>query len=714
MVIDSRVKARPHLLGEVTAENDRLLLNNFFETPEYRSLLESSDHTVVVGRRGTGKSALFKKLHSHWDGLKSNIVISITPDDHHTIGMRALFKRFNNKYQYIRAASKLFWKYAFMMEISSEISKGYKGRQAIASSELLLNDLRFWQSDTSEFFSKFIKKSKSCLPIDQDIDDSISSISSILGLTPLEREFIDVVDGSTQKIYLLVDRLDEGYEDDAVGAAIVAGAILAVSELNKKVDKLRPILFQRDSVHRNIAKLDPDYTRNIESEVLRLHWDTHQLLNLVAKRMNVVFGLKLENAQRIWDRCTADIGPERELKGSAGFKKCLQFTLYRPRDLMSLLNQAFYNASRENRDTITLDDIESTAKIISQTRLDDLIKEYQAIFPSISAAVRMYANNAPDITYADALLYADSIINDQVGWADDPEISTDIAILGNDGIVRALFSVGFIGIHDLTSNAYIFCHDGRNPDREINQSDKLLVHPCYWISLNLTKNALKPEESAFIDDEYEITVKSVAPELRARKIEQLTSEISTIPTGADGATRFEDWVYKVAQTVFAGHLDNFEKKPNRLNVQRRDIVATNLEKSTAWARIGKDYFVRQVVFEVKNYSNIGADEYRQMSTYLNQKYGSLGFIVTRDEDEQPRSGKDLDWVKELHDTENKLVIKLSYKFFIKTLNKLRNPEKHDAVNHALNQLLDSYERIYLSNKSSQRNFNSRSKIKRPR
>lgn len=94
--------------------------------------------------------------------------------------------------------------------------------------------------------------------------------------------------------------------------------------------------FLRDNIFRSLSKEDPDYSRNIEGQVIRLHWDWAQLLMLSAKRMKVAFKLDIEKDQRVWDRCTAD-----DLKGRNGFKRCLQFTLYRP-GLLSLLNEAFF------------------------------------------------------------------------------------------------------------------------------------------------------------------------------------------------------------------------------------------------------------------------------------------------------------------------------------------------------------------------------------
>lgn len=123
------------------------------------------------------------------------------------------------------------------------------------------------------------------------------------------------------------------------------------------------------------------------------------------------------------------------------------------------------------------------------------------------------------------------------------------------------------------------------------------------------------------------------------------------------------------QTVCAGHLANVARTAKRK--KRRDIEGTNLATSTVWRHIETDYQVRQVVFDAKNYQSVGRDEYRQMSTYLNGPYGRLGFLITRDEDENFRAGAELDWVREINTQENKLIIRLSYKFFHRLLSKLQ-------------------------------------------
>jgi len=472
-------KLHSNILGEQTAENDKLLIENYVETPEYRSILETRDSTVIVGRRGTGKSAMRIKLDQFWSSLKDNQVITISPEDYETIGFRGLFKRFESKYAHTRAAAKIVWKYGLLLEVIAKLSRCYKVKAQFSDFETANTHLKKWNQINGSFFSRLIISVAPFIKSAEDDELLIGLLNNNLEIADLENDLKALLQLSPSKFFILVDRLDEGYENDEAGAAIISGVIGLVSEINKKYEKIRPILFQRDNILRSVARFDPDYTRNIESEIIRIHWDTYQLLNLVAKRLNKAFNLEIEKNQRIWDRCTADEGADRELTGQSGFKKCLQFTLYRPRDLLSLLNQSFYLAAKENREVIVLTDIEKTAKNISETRLEDLKKEYSSILPSLGLAINVFANGNPELSYSNAISLLDSIGALISSDSINANIKTDYAILQSDGLLRALYSIGFLGIHDDLSNSYNFCHDGRSPDREFTQDDKILIHPCY-------------------------------------------------------------------------------------------------------------------------------------------------------------------------------------------------------------------------------------------
>lgn len=690
---------RASLLGDQIAENDIQNLNiNFVETAAYRTIIESKDATVVIGRRGTGKSAIFYKLQEFWKQHK-NYTIAISPEDQETIFFRSVFKFFSTGYSTARAAARLFVKYGFYLEVLNAFHRDYKLKDVIEKDFEILKELNEWKKyHPTSFFMKLALKLDNVVKKYDDSDRALGFLSSDLKLIQIEKFIEKNIQFKRHNINILVDKLDEGYENDKIGAAIVSGTILSGVEINKNFEKIRVIIFQRDNIIRSVARYDDDYTRNIEGELIRIHWDVRQLFNLITKRINSSLNLQLENSRKIWDRVTADSGFGNELKGEEGFKKCLQFTLYRPRDIISLLNKAFFSALSEERNVLIMDDIEIAAKSISKARLDDLQKEYYTIFPCIKPAVNAFMGTSTKMSVHDVLRLIEDNFT-QFGNLNELE-RADFGVLKSDGVLRSLYSVGFVGIFDNQSNIFTFCHDGRNPDREFRANDNVLIHPCYWIALNLSKNALSPDDAEQINDEYEITVTSVAPEVRAKKIGELSSSLGEIQDGITQAAEFENWCLNALKMIFSAHLDNFELHPNKAATQRRDIVATNLEMSSIWRRIRDDYGVRQVIFEVKNYKDVGADEYRQMSTYLTRNYGTLGFIISKSDTNEPKKGAELDWCKEIYNEQKKLIIKLNAKFLASMLSKMRAPEKYDVVDKNFAKILDAYERNYLSQKSN--------------
>lgn len=680
-------------LGDATAENDEKMLSSaFLETPDFRTLIESDDRTIVVGRRGTGKSALFKQLQRHWENDKKTLVLSFSPEDTEVIGFRAILRPFGHNFNLARAVTKILWKYAVFMEIALYISSHYKLSKLLPRTSIISEHLKKWNSHRGDIFRRCRIIAKQYLD-EKDPEGTIGDLQFNLDLSDIEKTITDCLISSDLEIKILMDRLDEGYESDNIGIGVIAGITYASIDLNKKTNHIRPIIFLRDNIFRTLSKEDPDYSRNLEGQVIRLHWDWAQLLTLAAKRMRVAFKIDKEKDQKVWDALTAN-----ELQGRNGFKKCLQFTLYRPRDLLSLMNESFYNAFKDNRKVIINTDVDYAAKTISVARLEDLWKEYNKIFPSIQLVTSHFKNIDPELTVYSCLDKIDSsyeIAKNQ----EKPEILSEFELIKNTGILQSLYSVGFIGIANEKSSSFAFCHDGRTPDKGFEENDKILIHPCYWIALNLNKTTLTPEEADSINDEYDINIISANPEIRNKRVGQIISNLSSIAEGKSGATDFEQWCVDALRIVFAAHLTDIRKHPNGDSVQRRDITGTNNAKSEFWKRVLEDYSSRQIIFDAKNYQELGSSEYRQLQSYLTGIYGKLGFIINR-EDKEELTGKNLDWTKEMYYTHGVIIIKLPAKFIIKLLQKLRSPDKHDVIDIQMGKLLTTYETLYLSLKSS--------------
>ncbi|MCP5793122.1 ATP-binding protein, partial [Klebsiella pneumoniae] len=90
------------------------------------------------------------------------------------------------------------------------------------------------------------------------------------------------------------------------------------------------------------------------------------------------------------------------------------------------------------------------------------------------------------------------------------------------------YSVGFFGLYNQQSSSYVFCHDGKEPEKEFTPGSKLLLHPCYWLALSVHESDITPETADDIHDEYDIEVSSVSEEQRKQRIGALLQELNNI------------------------------------------------------------------------------------------------------------------------------------------------------------------------------------------
>lgn len=658
----------------------------FYESPDFKTLIEEYKRRVVVGRRGTGKSTLLIKLKERAANTKT-LAIELAPTDTEVIGLRPFVRHFGDNPSHLRAACKHAWQYAVLNEIGSTLANNYKVKADSALQDLT-SLRRMWVRRGDSITTRLFDVLEGMVDTSTEVEKRVATLAQTLSTKSLAQLIGEAVVASSMTVHIIADRLDEGYEPDPIGVAILTGLIYALDELSTALPRTTTTVFIRDNISRAIQLYDDDYSRNIENDVLRLHWDEYHLFNMICLRIRVAFGLRYEQNLKVWNGVTA-----RNLLGKEGFRRCLRLTLYRPRDLLVLLNKAFNNAAAHDRDTIVDEDVNIAADQISCSRLDDLKKEYGEIIPGISTLVSVFNATKPELSVGEITSLIDGIrIQDTHSIA---EAQTLEILRAPEDIIHALFSVGFFGVYKPDVPGFIFCHDGRAPDISVTSSSRVLIHPCFWVALNLSDQAITINTSE-IHDDYDIQVRSETPEIRRKRLGQIIAELNQIPEGKADAPRFEKWCLQAVRIVFSKGIVDASLHPNKDSNQRRDVVGSNSAATKTWERVLRDYESRQVIFEAKNYSTeLGPAEYRQMNSYLSGPYGRLGFIINRSSDESLRRGPELEWVKDMYHNHKKLIIKLPAKLLASWLSKLRNPQKHDAPDNALWKLLDQYENLYL-------------------
>lgn len=600
----------------------------FVKTADFDILARGPSKSFVVGRRGTGKSALFLQLLEEFKRQPSSLVLRLVPEEYQISGLAASLRRVlpaDASYDSTRALMRVVWRAV----VFAHVAKAASARKGLRELDRLESCVRrSWLGTDPLDTATLILEA---LPRDagEALPAAAARYTDIQGLEGTLRDWC-----SSQGIapIVLVDRLDEGWRAREYEGGLVGGLCAAAIDLHEKATNIRLLLFLRDNIFRLLVSWDRDFSRNMAGDFVRLTWDQSTLLEVVANRLRIAFGVPGdESAVRVWNRFA-----HRELAGKEGFiEGCLKQTLYRPRDTLELINRALEVATRQGRSAIIPDDLADSAREISVGRLADLFKEYDDVLPGLRSYVQAFSGSPAIRTVAELREMLDGLRDTLPSDA-----ARTFAKLGtSSAVLQALFGVGFIGL-EKTGAGFEFRHDGADiPSDELPGNTRIAVHPCYARALDVVVDGfdvLLP----VVNDEYDedrssqLTNKEAVSSLIDRRSQGLRDRIDKIPPGKEGASAFEEWVRDVIVFLWAKELSNVQLHPNKQAPLRRDIVASNNCRPGLWARLAKSHGATQVVFEVKNYGDLGPNEFAQARAYLGgSSNGNVVFIVYRQQRE---------------------------------------------------------------------------------
>ena len=685
-----------NILGGTRAEVDSLMLERaFLETSDLQALKNTDHFSFIVGRRGTGKTAFYLHLVKEFEEDKQIFSHQLKPQEHDTLMLSSAIRNLGlNAYNSIRPTARVLWRTAMLISVAEDLCGHWKYKTS-AEAHWLRNYVDTKKSLLAHNELQRCAELLNQVPIDRSSPDEIpGKVATTHQLNALEKEIRQGLESVGARAIFLFDGLDEGWTPDDRSTALLGGLAIAVADFSDKRLPIQGKVFIRDNIFRWLALLDNDFSRHIEGSTLRLNWTQDSLLNLVTSRLRVALDIQTENNIRVWNRFA-----HREIKDRKGFERCLQHTLYRPRDLLVLLNQAAVRAAREGREGIIDADIDGTSKQISVDRLTDLLKEYEGVFPGLGLIVKTFTGCQACRTLGSVKSQLDSLIENET--YNSPEAS-DIAVLRTSSqIVDALFGVGFLGLEDSAKGTLQFCHDGTSSSiSTVVDKRRIAIHPCYWRALDITNTDLPTEIQLEIYDEYTPQINPDISDMRTRRLGQLVSELPNCVEGREGAREFEGWVLTACQILFAGDLHNFELHPASGGIQQRDVVATNQAEHGFWKRVLKDYNCRQVIFEAKNVPTLTIDNFRQAVSYSGNQYGQLVFIVNRIDNEK-MDDVVRGWIKEMWDQHRVVVMTLPTAILTRCLKKIRSPRRRNYVDEVLSKRLDTFERSYFSLHHSQ-------------
>jgi hypothetical protein len=620
-VLPRRTLEKVHL-GQSFAEYDTLLTKSdvFVRTPAINVAINlSNPHCFFVGRRGTGKTTITRFLEATMQNvisIRPQIFSPSTP----LLGLGA-FKDANQ-----RPFRSLIS--AFRRTLQDEVlfTEADAGLRLSGHEDLATEFSSFQDFDFDLRALAFIEELLSPLAA----KDDPAWISRIKLAKTLGSQLSQALDTTRTPYSVLVDAIDESWDGSELAVVYLAAMMHACLEINSQNRGMRVLMFLRENIFERVRVMDTEFSR-LETCVVGLDWSAEQLLETVERRLNSQLTAKYQLGGQTWDLFFEG----KEKSRQAVFDYCQN----RPRDILTYCALALESAQAHRRESIMLEDLHDARRRFSDSRLKDLGDEYQENYPQISMVLSRFYGLGRRWTLSGIDEFLRRLL-------DDSEIARACSkwlyrYTSPEQFVRLLYEIGFFGFVILRRGggdpriSYRSLGPRSTTPPPIDNKIDIAVHPSYWDALDLLDVLVTEfgEGNAFgklgVVNEFPGALNF---EDYQNNLNDLNEALKEIPTGQATASYFESLVGQVLELCFFRVLFNVEAQSRDVaGTVRRDWIASNRAETGFWEMVRHRHGASQVVFECKNYEDLGADDFHQSGYYMSENSGKLIIVIFRGE-----------------------------------------------------------------------------------
>jgi Cdc6-like AAA superfamily ATPase len=375
-------------------DNDRY----FFHFADV-NLIENGRRNYVIGRKGTGKTAIAEHIHSQ---QSSNIFAKSLSfaDFPFNILYECADKEYTPPNQYIT-----IWEYVIYACICSMMATNHE-----ISKTSPVNLANVFDVDIEKALSRSIK--------------TITSPGfgiNILGVgatkspgvqTDIRQGWKDKVDGIRDFIrkyidnsvyYILFDALDEDYKDvlepdrKQKYFELLVGLFKAAQNVRFSTDNLQakiiPVVFIRDDIF-DLCR-DPDKNKWLDRSIT-LKWDVNSLESLIAFRIarahqEDASATSFDKTWRTIFQSTTIRTNRRYQRNEEAFKFMLRSTFYRPRDIISYVRECAAIARQRGLSKISSEIIKQADEAQSEYMRREVIDEMHSIVDDVGEILDLFS-----------------------------------------------------------------------------------------------------------------------------------------------------------------------------------------------------------------------------------------------------------------------------------------------------------------------------------
>lgn len=535
-------------LGELDAEADKDLLERcFVDTGDLERLMDTENPSaIIVGRTGAGKSALLYKI--------SKSAEHVTEIDPNNISIK--FLEHSNIIDFLTELDvnldlfyRLLWKHILIVEILKQLYGDKNLKDTAKLWDKIFGGARrkdplkekaiqyfeewgdkFWLEtdeqlrEITENFQRQIEAAfKARLPnVDVSLEGAKALEKSVR--TEIRSKTNKVVSGlqvqrlndlirqleshafndRQKKYYILIDGLDENWAGTETRCRFIRSLIEEIKGL-RTLSQVKIVIALRQDLLVQVFDKTRDsgfQQEKYEAYLLSLSWDRDSLIRLIERRLNEIFKdqytgrmLKIE-----------DVFPRRKKGGGQTAEEfILERTLFRPRDVLQFINEAFVTASGSDR--VSWRALLASESAYSAKRLRSLFEEWYEIYPSLSIVVELVRGLPASFTRSSispkrieeiSMALCDSGLSDEAAQVAQnlyhPGKGTSESDVVNTWL-RILYQVGAVGIKisALQPFAWSFVDQTDIMLSEAKRATKLKVHKMLCRTLEIHEKSINPE-----------------------------------------------------------------------------------------------------------------------------------------------------------------------------------------------------------------------------
>ena len=470
-------------IGAPAAERDELLLQCFVGSNLYDSIT-SGGACVLLGNRGSGKSAIFQKFKDQTKGTKQAI-IQISPEDYsYEIVSSTLASELEgswNKQSSFAAA----WKYVLLVRAFIAVRDCAPSAKTVAYKEIhnfLRQKFINNQFDIIDQFISYMQRFEGIKLGSYNFEKKGRELQQLYKLEEIHRliKYFNDLAGQTPVI-ILIDELDRGWDASEDARLFVAGLFQAAMWLNSISPNFRVLISLRRELYDNIPELFDDAQKY--RDVLRyLTWSEPKLKELAALRLRQALALEPSLAiDDIWASVFEDVLAYRN---THSFHYIVDRTLYRPREIILFVNECLARMP-DDGSKIDYPIIAEAEKVYSSDRTQDICSEYRFQMPGLADVFNHFRGRVYNLSREELENDCIEIIlryGAKYCWLDGLDENTLIERLWAVGFLKALAIGGEKGVVRAGSR-WVGYHQSSQLD--IFKIEAFQIHPMFRTHLSL-------------------------------------------------------------------------------------------------------------------------------------------------------------------------------------------------------------------------------------